>query len=805
MSNVLRSTTFQLEFNGNDGITGVKSFTKAVRDADAVVAELNAQLGENAKVTYKATSTKAELSRQARLIAENFQRQEKTVAKLTEQYQAMASNIGKTADEMEVLNALQRLGSNATEAQKQQVIAAVQNFQRLRDAQDGATGSMRDFRGVAQNAGWQLQDTVVQLQMGTNAFMVLSQQGSQFASAFGPTGAVIGAVIAVAGVIAMVGSSALGAASNVEKLEEATKSYEKYITVTKDGNIELSDSFEQIAHYSKVAADEMLKLSQMKALQAQAAAIQEIKAAIEDATPFGGNITDALGLRRNISDVVEFRAALNDLDKGVNDASLARFSEALALIDPKAKNAEKGTEDLKIKLYDLFLQLSKGNELINKTNAGWEKFVETKKKTKDAVSDATKAFESEFNALTKQTESVNEEYNRRKTIIDNYAKEVGKSNERVQKAYADLEKWKANELDKEFQTFYRNIIKQTNTTTQEYARRKAIIDDHVSRVGSVDTQAANAYVALEQWKTDEYSKEYDKREKVRREIEKAQIKTRRGEDPFGTENDVYSQNIIKLTEQRNSLAADQVAERERINKLLEGEMQRHGIVMNQLEMQSYQNQVGIMAMAAAQLTNIADLMASGANDVRERVKDMNDFQKALFITTQFIAAATALISGIEMGTKLAAIFPLMGPEMIALGTGLGAASAGAIMGTTIAGAFDKGGNIPTGQVGIVSEYGDELVNGVLVKGPARVTSREETARLMNGGGSAGSVNIKVSVQNEIAGAQYQVQQISADEVRVIATQVFNKNIDSGVSRVVNNRNSNASKALKQSFNITSKV
>lgn len=60
---------------------------------------------------------------------------------------------------------------------------------------------MRSLRGVAGNLGFQLQDIAVQAQMGTSAFTILGQQGSQVASAFGPGRAVVGAVIAVAAAI----------------------------------------------------------------------------------------------------------------------------------------------------------------------------------------------------------------------------------------------------------------------------------------------------------------------------------------------------------------------------------------------------------------------------------------------------------------------------------------------------------------------------------------------------------------------------------------------------------------------------
>ena len=802
MSDVLRSTTFQLAFNGKDGITGVRTFTSSVRDADAAVAKLNEILGENATVTVKNVKSKAELARQAQQVVKEFERSAKQTEALTRHYTQLAANIDKTSDELEQLNAVARLGANASEAQKKQVLDSVIAYQQLRDKTDGAGGSMHNFRGVAQNLGWQMQDTVVQLQMGTSAFMVLSQQGSQFASAFGPTGAVIGAVIAVAGVVGgTLFTSLMNSKTAIEKLDAVTKEYEKYLTVTAEGVTKLSDAFNELGHYSKIAAEEQLKLSRLKVLEGQTQSLQVIAKTIDDIDAKGRGLKYALGLE-TFENISFFRQSLIDLKKEVNQVSLDNFAKSIAMINPESKTAIKGLEPLKQALLDQFLVLARGEEILKDSAKGYKPLT---KAAVESVDEIVKAFESEYNALTKQTETVDQEYSRRKEIIDAYVLHIGTANEKAKEAYANLDLWKAQQLDKEFQTFYKNLVKKTNTTDQEYERQKAIIDDHVKRVGSVDTQAAEAYVDLEKWKTDQYQKEYDKRERVRREIERAQIKVRKGDDPIGAETDVFASNMQKLTEQRNALAADQVKERERINALMEGEMDRHTSVMAKLELEQAQGQVAIVMMAAQHLTSLADLMAGGANDVKEKVAQMNDFQKAMFIVSQVLAASMAFIDGISMGMKLAAIFPLVGPEMLALGTAMGSATAGAIMGVTIAGAFDKGGNIPTGQAGIVSEYGDELVNGVLVKGPARVTSREDTAKLMNQGGGVSAVSLKVNVENSIPNASFEVQQISAEEVKIIATQVFNKNIDKGVSGVLSNRNSKATKSMKQNFTTGSKV
>lgn len=800
MSNVLRSTTFQLEFNGADGITGVRTFTKTVLDADAAVEELSKTLGANATATIKNVKTKADLVREAQAIVKEFDRTAKQTQAITREYEHLASTVNKTADEIEQLNAVARLGANASDTQKKQVLDSVIAYQQLRDKTEGANGSLRGFRGVMQNAGWQIQDTVVQLQMGTSAFTVLSQQGSQFASAFGHTGAVVGAVIAVAGVIGgTLFTSLMNSKTAVEKLDAVTKEYEKYLTVTAEGVTKLSDAFNELGYYSKIAAEEQLKLSRLKVLEGQTQSLQVIAKTIDDIDAKGRGLKYALGLE-TFENISFFRQSFIDLKKEVNQVSLDNFAKSIAMINPESKTAIKGLEPIKQALLDQFLVLARGEEILKDSAKGYEPLT---KAAVESVDEIVKAFESEYNALTKQTETVDQEYSRRKEIIDAYVLHIGTTNEKAKEAYANLDLWKAQQLDKEFQTFYKNLVKKTNTTDQEYERQKAIIDDHVKRVGSVDAQAAEAYVDLEKWKTDQYQKEYDKRERVRREIERAQIKQKRGDDPMGAETDLYASNINTLASQWNSLAEDQVKERERINALMEGEMARHKDVMADLELEQMQSQVGLLAMAAQQMTSLADLMTNGANDVKNKTAEMNDFQKGMFIISQMIAAATALIAGMQMGSALATL--TLNPAWIGIGTAIGAAQAGAIMGVTIAGAFDKGGNIPNGQVGIVSEYGDELVNGVLVKGPARVTSREDTAKLMNQGGGVTAVSLKVNVENSIPNASFEVQQISAEEVKIIATQVFNKNIDKGVSGVLSNRNSKATKSMKQNFTTGSKV
>lgn len=98
-------------------------------------------------------------------------------------------------------------------------------------ASKAAASGFIGMRGAAQQVGYQLQDTAVQLQMGTNAFMVLGQQGSQVAGIFGPGGAVFGAVLAISAAIAgslipVLRGARISADELYDKIEELSGGFE---------------------------------------------------------------------------------------------------------------------------------------------------------------------------------------------------------------------------------------------------------------------------------------------------------------------------------------------------------------------------------------------------------------------------------------------------------------------------------------------------------------------------------------------------------------------------------------------------
>lgn len=111
-----------------------------------------------------------------------------------------------------------------------------------------ATTAGAGFRSTFQQAGYQIQDFIVQVQGGQSALVAFSQQGSQLAGAFGPGGAMVGALIALGSVLTGVLMSALGSTSNeMDKLGKAADALNKIVVINSQGVAALSNDYARLA------------------------------------------------------------------------------------------------------------------------------------------------------------------------------------------------------------------------------------------------------------------------------------------------------------------------------------------------------------------------------------------------------------------------------------------------------------------------------------------------------------------------------------------------------------------------------
>lgn len=101
-----------------------------------------------------------------------------------------------------ILAAQLRAGSKASDEEKQKIGELTGRLFDMKAASDTGTKGHGNWKNSMQQAGYQVQDFIIQVQGGQSALVAFSQQGSQLAGAFGPGGAVLGSVIAISSVIA---------------------------------------------------------------------------------------------------------------------------------------------------------------------------------------------------------------------------------------------------------------------------------------------------------------------------------------------------------------------------------------------------------------------------------------------------------------------------------------------------------------------------------------------------------------------------------------------------------------------------
>lgn len=167
------------------------------------------------------------------------------------------------------------------------------------------------MKGGMSGVGFQLQDIAIQAQMGTSAFVILGQQGSQIASMFGPGGAMVGAFIAVGAALAgVLAPSLMESKSSAELLEESLSELGKIMTTTGDDADVLTDRILKLAKANQQAAKTEVALGITKAKDAIAASNDII----------GEAITKADGWTNATGNMVAATSQIDDLD-----ATMKRF------------------------------------------------------------------------------------------------------------------------------------------------------------------------------------------------------------------------------------------------------------------------------------------------------------------------------------------------------------------------------------------------------------------------------------------------------------------------------------------------
>ncbi|EPH6691491.1 tail protein (tape measure) [Escherichia coli] len=221
-----------------------------------------------------------------------------------------------------ILAAQLRAGSKASDEEKQKIGELTGRLFDMKAASDTGTKGHGNWKNSMQQAGYQVQDFIIQVLGGQSALVAFSQQGSQLAGAFGPGGAVLGSVIAISSVIAGALITSLNGGKNaMEALKDAIETTDKVITISQNGVAALSDKYAALAQTNIAVATLMKKQAELELQAALSNVSKEVQKASSDFISFGDSLMSSLG--GGYASVKLFNDYLSTLNITTND-----FSEA---------------------------------------------------------------------------------------------------------------------------------------------------------------------------------------------------------------------------------------------------------------------------------------------------------------------------------------------------------------------------------------------------------------------------------------------------------------------------------------------
>ena len=170
--------------------------------------------------------------------------------------------------------------NNEMKRLKSATSGSARDFRAFEKSIYGSGKAMRQKEIAMQQAGYQLQDFIVQVQAGTNPLIAFSQQGSQLAGFFaGPWGAAIGLGIAALGGL---GTALLGTRNKAKSLQETvddlSDAFDNWKAVSETSAIDqVNESFGRTSPLLIQIQRELNSLAKIKALDSLNEALEGIR------------------------------------------------------------------------------------------------------------------------------------------------------------------------------------------------------------------------------------------------------------------------------------------------------------------------------------------------------------------------------------------------------------------------------------------------------------------------------------------------------------------------------------------------
>ncbi|ECC0132099.1 hypothetical protein FL828_20340 [Salmonella enterica subsp. enterica] len=695
---------------------------------------------------------------------------------------------------------------------------------KLGDTTQKQTTKLRGFGTGAQQVGYQVQDMIVQIQGGTSAFVAIGQQGSQLAGAFGPGGAVIGAIIALSAAVGGTLYKALGGAKiSAEELQESAKTLEDVLQKNKDGVYELSDGFVKLANDTGTASQALARF-----YEAQSATVTQTEGAKEAITDLVDSLDtwtngSAIGAQRSL-ELGQQTSSLTGYIEDLSDKFGITNQEAEALV-PLLASVQKNASPENIKA--LSDETARLNDKYLGTNSELVKFNGELFKNIGQMQDAASKADALSGSQDKLGNAVNSTTQRLKEQNDQIIKNVQIGN------LADKERYAAQaQADKEA------FAKREGVTKEQIAAYNAARDEEarqdIQRVKDMEAKRA----AAEQKAADTRASQQAKRAETEAQRQQNAARNfldnlqRQNQDELAAIDAQEQQKLEKLQAFRdNETISQQQFEEAKTQIALDADAKRNEILQRQTE-ERIKKQFSADAFVA-QMQALADSEFAELDRQYEiRLQKLNDFHtqgfiaedkyqqtlsaindeyalsrakatgdafgdmagnigaalgeastayKAFAIAQATIATYTSAIEAYKSTAAIPVVGPYLAPVAAAAAVAAGMANIGKIRS-----AREQGGSLAAGQMSTIAERGKPEV--IMPAGASRVRTAEQMRQIM-GESDSKSGGENITIVNNTTGRVDSVSQERDDEgrLRIIISETVSSALQDSNSAISKSR------------------
>ncbi|RFY12876.1 hypothetical protein CA306_24230 [Salmonella enterica subsp. enterica serovar Enteritidis] len=687
--------------------------------------------------------------------------------------------------------------ANTAEGAVQKLTPAVEktNSATSKAAGDG----LSKFRNAAGQVGFQVQDMVVQLQSGTSAFVAIGQQGSQLAGVFGPGGAVLGAIIALASAVGgVLYKSLTSAEASTKDLEAAQEQLKSTFQQTSSGTFELTDGLIQLTQISREAAETQLALAKAnadiiaqqtaKAIQEDAkswetwkastsAAISQYDALVAKGADVGDTLEKLGGTYEgNIVGVNMLAQNIGELsDKfGVNREQALEMIAAQSAFnkEPTAENARRISD-----VFTEWLGTSKNlnPELVRLTKSANDNAtaLENAEKSTRAAAEAQKNLGNNVNTTTQRLREQNDAIVKNQQIAilsdrervkaqaqadkEAFAKREGVTKEQIAaynaardtEAQQDIaridatEKAKTERVNAAAEKREAAQIKREETQAQ---RQKKAADDFLNTIARQNSDELAAIDAQEQQKLAKLQ-EFQQQGAISQEQFEA-AKTQIAVDADAKRNEILEQrteermkkqfSVDAYVAQMQALAEGEFAE---LDRQYEVKLQKlndfhaQGLIGEETYQQTLSAMDESYSLDRAKATGAA--FGSMASNIGSALGEASTAYKAFAIAQATIATYTSAVEAYKSTAAIPVVGPYLAPVAAAAAVAAGLANVGKIRS-----AREQGGSLAAGQMSTIAERGKPEV--IMPASASRVRTAEQMRQIMGeSGAKSGGDNVTI--------------------------------------------------------------